>query len=265
MSLLDRLERWWRPLTIPHLTEIILAGQILIYILSMQDPALWERLVLVSGLVTQGEFWRLLTFPFLPSSGHPILFILGCMAFYFIGRTMEANWGTTRYNMYLGIGYVITVAASFLFPEWPTGNAFLGTSVFLAFAYHFPDVTFRIYFILPIKARWLAYVTWGVIAYSVYHGPNPVRVIALAGVANFFIFHTVPLLQRLRGKARQAQVRAADRRRENTAVHCCTVCGVTEKMDPAMEFRYCSQCAGSLCYCSLHLRDHVHRTEADAR
>jgi hypothetical protein len=39
----------------------------------------------------------------------------------------------------------------------------------------------------------------------------------------------------------------------------CTTCGVTEKSNPRMEFRYCAQCAGTACYCIDHIHVHAHR------
>ena len=42
--------------------------------------------------------------------------------------------------------------------------------------------------------------------------------------------------------------------------HQCRICGLTDKMDPQMSFRYCSKCAGGCCYCSEHLQDHEHVT-----
>ncbi len=46
-------------------------------------------------------------------------------------------------------------------------------------------------------------------------------------------------------------------------IHQCTICGITEKDDPEMEFRYCSKCAGAYEYCSKHLRDHQHIQDGD--
>jgi hypothetical protein len=40
--------------------------------------------------------------------------------------------------------------------------------------------------------------------------------------------------------------------------HKCTVCGITEKDNPDMDFRYCSKCAGDYEYCMDHLKNHDH-------
>ena len=41
-------------------------------------------------------------------------------------------------------------------------------------------------------------------------------------------------------------------------IHKCEVCGITDKDDPNMEFRYCSKCNGKHCYCEKHILDHNH-------
>jgi len=46
--------------------------------------------------------------------------------------------------------------------------------------------------------------------------------------------------------------------REKSYFHKCTVCGVTEKDNPDMEFRYCMTCEGHYEYCMEHLKNHEH-------
>ncbi len=75
--------------------------------------------------------------------------------FYLMGTALERSWGTFRYNVFLLIGYVDTVGVAFIVPDVPANNAFLQGSVFLAFAYLFPDFVMYIFFILPVKIKWL--------------------------------------------------------------------------------------------------------------
>jgi hypothetical protein len=42
-------------------------------------------------------------------------------------------------------------------------------------------------------------------------------------------------------------------------MHRCAVCGITEKDNPDMEFRYCVECdGGDYEYCMEHLKNHKH-------
>ena len=47
--------------------------------------------------------------------------------------------------------------------------------------------------------------------------------------------------------------------KEKEVIHKCVVCGITEKEDPKMDFRYCSKCSGKKCYCENHIRNHEHK------
>jgi hypothetical protein len=46
--------------------------------------------------------------------------------------------------------------------------------------------------------------------------------------------------------------------------HRCTVCGITDRSHPQMDFRYCSKCADGYCYCAEHLRNHEHVAPKEA-
>jgi Zn-dependent protease len=74
--------------------------------------------------------------------------------------------------------------------------------------------------------------------------------------------HGFSLRERLRRGSRQrafrqgmAAVRAAEM---NAAFHRCTSCGRTERDDPHLEFRICTDCSGGQEYCREHLNGHPH-------
>jgi Zn-dependent protease len=68
--------------------------------------------------------------------------------------------------------------------------------------------------------------------------------------------------ERLRRGSRRRQfhrgVAAVQRERAATAFHECATCGLTEKDDPAMDFRVCSDCSNGQEYCRAHLDSHSH-------
>ena len=65
-----------------------------------------------------------------------------------MGSALEGHWGAFRYNLFLLVGYVITVAVSFIMPLYPATNVFIGGSVFLAFAFLYPDFQL-VYLVYP--------------------------------------------------------------------------------------------------------------------
>jgi hypothetical protein len=271
MSLLDILERKLGRFAVPQITLGLIVCQVIIFVADVVlDPGapqpFSERFLLIPEKVLAGEVWRLVSFLVLPpavgslSLGTIFWSLIFWYAFYFMGTALERTWGTFRYNVFLLIGYVATVAASFIIPALPASNAFLEGSVFLAFAYPYPEFEFYIFFILPVKAKWLALIAWIFYGIALIYGPDwMTRVMVLASVFNFFIFFGTDIVQRVRSGQRRMKSQAAHNSVRKPAYHHrCVVCGVTDRSDPTMEFRYCSKCAGSQCYCMDHLRAHDH-------
>lgn len=264
MRLLDRLERKFRPYAVPNLTLVIIMGQVLAYILNQSNPQVLERMVLVPRLVMQGEVWRLGSFCFVPPITNLLFFFFAMMIFHMMGSALEKTWGTIRYNFFLISGYIATVSVAFVYPDQMATNMFIGTSVFLAFAWLYPNYVFYIMFVLPVKVRWLALLTWIGLIYALIVGDMQTRLFVLAGVANFLLFFGPEIVQRMRSKGRRVQQKAQASADAKKPKHECTVCGVTDKSDPTIEFRYCSKCEGALCYCENHLRDHAHVGNVDS-
>ena len=134
MTILDRLERRFRRYAVPNVTVGLIACQVLAYLLHFTRPDLFEAMELVPARVLEGQVWRLVTFVFFvfrPSAMHPIFAFFFWYLFYLMGTTLEHTWGTFRYNFFLLIGYVATVAVSFITPDQPASVAFLQGSVFL--------------------------------------------------------------------------------------------------------------------------------------
>lgn len=257
MNLLDKLERKFRGFAIPNITVYLIMGQALFYVLSMTGRLDLGRVVLVPALVLMGEWWRLITFLFLPPVANPIFAACAWYLFYLMGGALEGHWGTFRYNLFLLIGYIVTVAVSFLFPLYPATNIFIGGSVFLAFAFLFPDFEVLIFFILPVKMKWLALLTWITYGYQLFVGSWSTRLLVLASISNFLLFFGKDILWRMKTGNRRMVTKAKELSGKKEAFHRCAACGVTDLTDPRMEFRYCSDCGG-LGYCKEHILNHKH-------
>jgi hypothetical protein len=247
----------------------LIVGQVAIYLVQLPQILqpeqgmpriieLLENLQLVPERVLNGEVWRLVTFLFYPPVTNPIFAFFFWYLFYFMGNTLESNWGTFRYNLYLAVGYFATVAAAFLAPEFPANNGFLYGTVFLAFAYLYPDFTFYIFFLLPVKVKWLALLAWIGYGWAFIEGPWSNRFSVLAAVLNFLLFFGVDIWQRMRYAHRRHKHQFKTRAGKTKVTHECRVCGISSAMAPKTAFRYCSQCAGQQCYCPDHIRSHEH-------
>ena len=257
MNILDKLERRFRRYGIPNITLYLIMGQVLLFMASRSGSFDIGRALLIPELALQGEWWRLITFLFIPPITNVVFAFFAWYLFYLMGSALEGHWGTFRYNLFLLIGYVFTVAASFLVPGSTATNVFIGGSVFLAFAFLYPDFVLYIFFILPVKIRWLALITWIGYCWQLLAGSWETRYLVLASIGNFLVFFGRDILWKIKSGRRKmsSQVREISGSRE--VFHRCTVCGVTDRSDPNMEFRYCRECGG-LGYCKDHIFDHEH-------
>ena len=267
MSLLTRLESRYGRWAIPNVTVIFIAGQVLLYFLQRarigQGDAL-AKIHLLPGAVLEGEVWRVFTFLFTPPADQTILVIFYWILMYLFGSGLEQVWGTFRYNVFLLIGFLASVIATFIAYAFgyniPASNGFLYGSIFLAFARIFPDYTLMLFFILPIKVKWLALLMWLGYAYGLLKGDWMDRMLIIASVFNYLLFlggeHIRQWKQGYRRRSYQAKAKAASR----ALVHQCRVCGLDSENSPKTLFRYCSKCEGQCCYCPDHIQKHEHVT-----
>ncbi len=266
MKFTNRLERSLGRFAVPHITLFIIFLQSLVFVLMRAADAhnpghggeFLDRLLLIGHNVYQGEIWRIFTFVMIPPLTNPIFFFFAMYILYLFGTALENHWGTFHYNVFLLVGWLASVAVALALPTLPATNAYLMESVFLAFAFLYPDFQLLLFFIFPVKVKWLALATWILMFIGFCTGGWLDKLLILAAVANFLLFFHSDLWQRARGGHRRMVVRAKTVRPPEEAFNRCTTCGVTEKSDPKMEFRYCGQCAGTLCYCIEHIHAHPH-------
>jgi len=261
MKLLDKLERELYRFAVPHLTLLITLGQVVLYVLCYILKAVpTEDVMLSADRVMNGEVWRLFTFVFTPPITNPIFAFFGWYLFYLMGSALEGRWGRFRYNLFLFVGYLATIGVSFLYPWSEMSNGYLGGSVFLAFAYLYPEFEIYLFFILPIQIRWLAMITWIFYFIQFAFGSAITRLTILASVINFLLFFGREIIWRLRyGRrvmAQQAQQVIKGSHRE--PIHRCAVCGITDVSHPQAEFRYCTECDSATGYCLAHIASHTH-------
>ena len=105
----------------------LIAGQVLAYLGELRRRSQTAARRCSDGIrfepdkVLQGEWWRLVTFLFDPPLDESDLFaFFFWYLFYLMGTTLEANWGAFRYNVYLLMGYVASIAMAFV--AWFAGG-----------------------------------------------------------------------------------------------------------------------------------------------
>lgn len=279
MNWLDKLERKLGRYAIPNLTVYLLAGYVIgcgiIYLM----PNLIGWLTLEPALILRGQIWRIISWVLIPPTTNPISLLFLVLLYYSLGTALERAWGTFRYNVYIFSGILFTVIAVFILygvffalygTEVPLSSIglvstnYITMSIFLAFAAIYPDMEVLLYFVLPIKMKWMALVYAVMALYYFITGGIVSRVAIAASLLNFVIFFLSSRNMRRFGpreQARKAKFRKQSRPHmtyAGGARHRCAVCGRTELDDPNLEFRFCSKCKGNYEYCQDHLFTHEH-------
>lgn len=154
---------------------------------------------------------------------------------------------------------------------------YINLSMFFAFATLFPETRLLLFFIIPIKVKYLGYLNAALFLYGVLTSPFPLSLLPLVAILNYFVFCGDILLSSFGGLKRRVSPQAINFRKasrqfrqagHNQAASSsrpyqrkCSVCGRTDTDYPNLEFRYCSRCAGYHCFCIDHINAHVHFTE----
>lgn len=228
-------------------------------------------LLTFESLFVQGEFWHLLIFPFRVDAGS--LFQnawLGLLLFLFIfwqfASWLEAELGTVRFNTFIYLGWLILLVGGVL-ETLVVGQAFVSAfyldfAVLIAVAYLNPNQQILLFFFLPVKLKWIAWIFLVIMIYGTIRlvgitGDFFLLLTPVFGLGNFLLFYGPDMFARV-GRRGAAQVRRAKfEMAMPTSIHRCAVCGLTEHDDPQMDFRYCVDCDDHE-YCAKHLHDHRH-------
>jgi hypothetical protein len=270
MSLLMRLENKYQHLAIPQLTLFLVIGQAIFFVIQTQYPETSLLMALVPAEVLSGELWRLFSFVFIPPSTNLIFALIGLYFFYFMGTGLENKWGPFRYNLYLLLGYLSTVIASFFFLGTPANNVFFEGSVLLAFAFCFPNFEFLLFFIIPCRMKWLGWLTGVFFIGMLIIGPWPQKLQIVASFVPFLLFFGRDIFamarsgrDRMKHKMKYVEVKPAKAGdpEAGSPFHHCAECDKTDISHPKMDFRYCDECEGHFGFCSDHIRKHSHRTQ----
>ena len=188
---LNKLERKFGKFAIPNLMNIIIFGMVIVFVIDtflapQYETTLSDILMFDRAQVLQGQVWRLITFVFIPPA-MSVLFAIFVLYFYWImGTSLEANWGSFRFNVFYGIGVVCNIIAGCI-----TGYAtsyYLNLVLFLAYAMLYPNERILLFFFIPIKIKWIAWVDAAFLIASFVFASWGGRLAILFSVANFLVF-----------------------------------------------------------------------------
>lgn len=268
MKWLDKLERVLGRFAIKNLMMYIVLLNAVAFVLIYLDPTniFLSKLTLEPNLVFKGEVWRLISFIFVPPNLSLFWGLITLYFYYSIGTSLEHEWGTFKFNIYYLLGMLGTIAVSLIFGISAT-SLYINLSLFLAFAKIYPDFELLIFYIIPVKVKYLAMLDWGFIILMILFGGIATKITAIVALINYFAFFGVDIFSKAKHN-RQVHYRRQSFRSQlpkDITYHRCTICGKTEKDDPSLEFRYCNECDGDYEYCMEHVRNHEHIKNNDIK
>ena len=284
MNILNKMERRFGRYAIPNLMRYIVALYVVGLIVGMMNPYAFSLLNLDFDEIRNGQVWRLITFiiPWVEMRNIFFVFIKAYI-FYMIGNALERSWGAFRLNLYFFSGVIFNILAALIVylitkQNITTSIEYIYTSMFFAFAALYPNIQFLLYFIIPVKVKYLAWLSGAYYIFIIIQSimnKNYLNIVSIVvSLANFLIFflatrnYTRISPREFERKARYKRMRKEGIRQSGNVTqmdarkvitrHKCAVCGRTEKDDDMLEFRFCSKCDGNYEYCMDHLFTHEH-------
>ena len=210
---LNRLECKYGRFGIPNLTNILVAGQVLVFAVELfVNSAITLWLGLSRFLLLQGQVWRVLTFVFIPFSGGSILsVVLGIYFTWFIGTALEREWGDFRYTVYFLLGMAGTVLACLL--TGVTASTYcLSLSLLLAFAMLYPEVQILLFIVIPIRVKYFGLLAAAMWVLSFATASLPGKLSLLLSMLNVWVFFAPMGYRSIRAWIRREQWKRKNRR-----------------------------------------------------
>ncbi|MGN0300795.1 MAG: hypothetical protein ACI4C2_05535, partial [Lachnospiraceae bacterium] len=202
-NLLDKMEKKLSRYAISNITLYLIICYAFGYAIELINPLFLNYLTLEPAKILHGQIWRLITWVIVPPSSSNLFFVLIMLYFYYsVGRSLEHVWGTYKLNVYLFSGIIFTIIGAFLL--WAITSLmgyggmvgfgyffstyYINMSLFLAYAFTFPDMYVMLFFILPIKVRALGIIYIILMVVSIIQGGLVTGIVIISSLLNFAIF-----------------------------------------------------------------------------
>ena len=250
MSLINSLENKLGHFAIPHVVRMLAMFQLVVWIMLRMQPEFAQWISLNKAEVLHGQVWRLITWIFNPGNISAIWILFAVLIMFTMGDALEQAWGAFRLNLYIFSGIVALDIGTMIFGFDPLGLT-LYTTIFFAFAVFYPDFEFLIFFILPVKVKYLAWLSGAGLLLTFIEMPLMRLPIAFS-LLNFIVAFAPRFLGGVKQKAVVAGRRGRFEASQSPAgsfFHQCHQCKKTELDDATLDFRvtadgeeYCSIC-----------------------
>ncbi|MFI3168562.1 MAG: Rhomboid family protein [Faecalibacterium sp.] len=211
MDWIYKLERKFSRYAIPGIVNYIVAGQVLVFLaMFFINASFGDYTALWRAYVLQGQVWRLVTFVFYPLNTSPLWFAISAYFYYFVGKMLEFTWGSFRLNLYIYITVLGAIAAAML--TGYASNSYLLLSLYLAYAMLYPEREVLLFFVLPVKVKWMGWISGGFCLLAFLLGGLGTKVNILCSMAGFLVFFGKDFWNAARAKVRRERWRHRNRK-----------------------------------------------------
>ena len=190
-SFLSKLERKLGKFAIKNWIYVLIAVMAMVWVadfvlLRYERPTLSSFMYFDRQLIFQGQVWRVISFIFMPEEDSAIFLILSLYFYWFIGTTVENEWGAFRFNVYYLTGYLGALASGFIMGT--TTNYYLNLTMFLAYAILNAEHYLYVFFVIRVKVKWLAILEFALLTLDFVLSSWGHRVALIFSLVNVILF-----------------------------------------------------------------------------
>ena len=171
---------------------VLLFLNIAFFFLEHQDAERFAMLFAFdANAVGNGELWRVVTFQFTQAGQGFFVFPKAVMLFftllllYIMGSAVEEVWGTARFLGLFAVSTLASAACAALLGATLLGSYFVHFSLLFVYAACFPQQTFYMFGMMPVRIRWIAAIAAFVLLAGVLAG-SASNTAAMAGAVAAF-------------------------------------------------------------------------------
>lgn len=208
MNILNKLNRKFGRFYISNLMLYIVIGTAIVFSFQYIFPTLplLQFLTFSRNAVLHGQIWRIISFIFIPERDNPFTMIFWLYLYWWIGSSLEAQWGGFNFNVYYFSGVIFSLIGGLL-----TGYAtvhYINLSLFLAMAVINPNMQLLLFFFIPVKMKWLAWIDAAILLRSFFLSGMGGKVLIILSLLNFALFFGGDFFRFIRDKIKYRKIRS---------------------------------------------------------
>ena len=171
---------------------ILLFLNVAFFLLEHQDPEKYTRLFAFDAdAVAGGQVWRVLTWQFTAAGEgwlEALSLFVTLLLLYMMGSALEEEWGTWNFASLFLISSLTSAGVAAYLGIPLLGTYFVYFTLLFVYASAFPQQTFYLFGVMPVRVRMLAAFSLAVLVYGVFTG-GAANLAALAGATAAYFFY----------------------------------------------------------------------------